>query len=171
MFDILIKDGCVVDGTGSPARIQDIGIRRDKISTVGILDARNSHDVVMAQGHLVCPGFIDMHAHSDFNLLVQPAGRGKIYQGVTTEVCGNCGVSGAPLAGPALEQVARGLTNCSIRDRASLTTAHQPDTVSSLALRAVPQLDGEQTAPRTADAPAALPAGAAECGDCGRRIG
>jgi N-acyl-D-amino-acid deacylase len=114
MFDILIKDGCVVDGTGSPARIQDIGIRGDKISAVGILDARSSRDVVMAPGQLVCPGFIDMHAHSDFNLLVQPAGRGKIYQGVTTEVCGNCGVSGAPLAGPALEQRRKSLTGLGI---------------------------------------------------------
>src|SRR5512139_3533964 len=114
MFDILIKDGCVVDGTGSPARIQDIGIRGDKISAVGILDARTSRDVAMAQGQLVCPGFIDMHAHSDFNLLVQPPGRGKIYQGVTTEVCGNCGVSGAPLAGPALEQRRKSLTGLGI---------------------------------------------------------
>ena len=114
MFDILIKDGCVVDGTGLPARIQDIGIRGDMVSAVGNLDARTSRDVVTAQGHLVCPGFVDMHAHSDFNLLVQPAGRGKIYQGVTTEVCGNCGVSGAPLAGPALEQRRKSLSGFGI---------------------------------------------------------
>jgi N-acyl-D-amino-acid deacylase len=110
MFDILIKNGCVVDGTGSPARMQDIGIRGDTISAVGNLDTRASREIVMAQGHLVCPGFIDMHSHSDFNLLVQPAGRGKIYQGVTTEVCGNCGASGAPLAGPALEQRRKSLS-------------------------------------------------------------
>ncbi len=103
MFDVLIKNGCVVDGSGLPARFQDIGITGDIISAVGMIDTHEAGEIVDARGRYVCPGFIDIHAHSDYNLFVQPPGRGKICQGVTTEVCGNCGVSGAPLLGSALE--------------------------------------------------------------------
>lgn len=114
MFDVLIKNGCVVNGSGSPAGVQDIGIHGDTISAMGMIETDSAREIVEAHGQIVCPGFIDIHAHSDFNLFVQPPGRGKIYQGITTEVIGNCGVSGAPLLGPALEQRRHSLSNLGI---------------------------------------------------------
>jgi N-acyl-D-amino-acid deacylase len=114
MFDVLIKNGFVVNGSGSPACVQDIGIHGDTISAMGMIETDSALEIVEAHGQIVCPGFIDIHAHSDFNLFVQPPGRGKIYQGVTTEVIGNCGVSGAPLLGPALEQRRHSLSNLGI---------------------------------------------------------
>lgn len=99
MFDILIHSGTVVDGTGAPARQAAVAVTGDSITEVGMLEGARARETVDARGMLVCPGFIDMHSHSDFNLLVQPPGRGKIMQGVTTEVIGNCGMSGAPLLG------------------------------------------------------------------------
>lgn len=114
MFDVLIKNGRVVDGSGSPACIQDIGIKGDTISALGMIETDSALEIVEAHGQMVCPGFIDIHSHSDFNLFVQPPGRAKICQGVTTEVIGNCGVSGAPLLGPALEQRRHSLSNLGI---------------------------------------------------------
>ncbi len=99
MFDILIHGGTVIDGTGAPSRQADVAITGDTIAEVGKLEGAHAQETVDGRGMLVCPGFIDMHSHSDFNLLVQPPGRGKIMQGITTEVIGNCGMSGAPLLG------------------------------------------------------------------------
>ena len=114
MFDILIKDGCVVDGTGLPAHVQDIGIKGDMISAVGILDARSSRDVVEAQGQLVCRGLLTCMRTLILICWSRRLEEGKVPQGVTTEVCGNCGVSGAPLSGPALEQRRKSLTGLGI---------------------------------------------------------
>src|SRR5262249_57700931 len=58
-----------------------------------------------AAGRVVCPGFIDMHAHSDLSLLVSPTGDSKVQQGITTEVNGNCGFSPAPLTDASVETV------------------------------------------------------------------
>ncbi|MCX5895909.1 MAG: D-aminoacylase [Proteobacteria bacterium] len=110
MFDIAIKGGLVIDGSGFPGRTQDIGIRGDTIAECGIIEETQAQEVVDARGSVVCPGFIDIHAHSDFNLLVEPPGKGKIMQGVTTEVCGNCGLSAAPLMGKAREQRQKSLS-------------------------------------------------------------
>lgn len=99
MFDLVIHGGNVIDGTGGPARQCDVAVRGDAVAAVGCLQGARAGQSLDARGLLVCPGFIDMHGHSDFNLLVQPPGRGKIMQGVTTEVIGNCGMSAAPLLG------------------------------------------------------------------------
>ena len=110
MFDSIIKSGLVIDGSGSPGVIQDIGIRSGVITAVGSIGETAAQEIYEAQSLVVCPGFIDIHAHSDFNLLVDPPARSKIMQGVTTEVCGNCGLSGAPLQGRAKEQRQKSLT-------------------------------------------------------------
>ena len=104
MFDIVITGGMVIDGTGTPAWHGDIGIKADTITALGDLQGAVAGEVVSAHGLYVCPGFIDTHAHSDFNLLVDPPGRSKVMQGVTTEVCGNCGMSASPLFGPVRKQ-------------------------------------------------------------------
>ena len=101
--DILIKNASVIDGSGSAARVQDVAVSADSIAAIGDLEACSAAEELDAEGLCLCPGFIDIHAHSEFNVLVD-AGRSKVMQGVTTEVCGNCGLSAAPLLGMAREQ-------------------------------------------------------------------
>lgn len=96
VYDILVKNGKVVDGTGNPWFRADIGIKNGRIADVGTLKS-NAEKVIEASDMIVCPGFIDMHSHSDFELLINNYAESKVRQGVTTEVIGNCGVSGAPL--------------------------------------------------------------------------
>jgi len=96
MFDIIIKGGQVVDGSGAPPVQANVGIRDSRIEAVGIFDGETAR-TIDAAGLIVAPGFIDMHSHSDFPLLVNPRAESKIRQGVTTEVIGNCGASAAPV--------------------------------------------------------------------------
>ncbi len=97
LFDILIRGGLVCDGTGSPAFGADIGVVQDRISAVGDLSRAAARCVIEACGLVVAPGFIDVHAHSDFSILADPRAQAKISQGITTEINGNCGLSAAPL--------------------------------------------------------------------------
>ncbi|MBN2783256.1 MAG: amidohydrolase family protein, partial [Pontiellaceae bacterium] len=66
---------------------------------MGLLSAESARITIDAQGLAVCPGFIDTHSHSDVYLLIEPSAASKVYQGITTEICGNCGASAAPLNG------------------------------------------------------------------------
>lgn len=99
MFDLKISGGTVFDGLGGDGRPADVGISGDRITDVGDLSAAEARDTIDATGRYVCPGFIDAHSHSDTYLILEPAAHSKIYQGITTEVVGNCGASGAPLHG------------------------------------------------------------------------
>lgn len=101
--DLVITGGMLVDGTGSPARPACIGIDGDTIAYVG-KDRVRGKRAIDAAGSVVAPGFIDIHGHSDFTLLVDPRAASKLTQGVTTEVVGNCGGWAAPLVGAAREQ-------------------------------------------------------------------
>ncbi|MDH5760729.1 MAG: D-aminoacylase [Gemmatimonadota bacterium] len=94
-YDTLITGGRVVDGTGAPWFMADVGIRDGRIVAVGRLRGHPAADVLDAAGLVVSPGFIDMHAHSDYSVLRDGRGLSKILQGVTTEVIGE-GVSVAP---------------------------------------------------------------------------
>jgi N-acyl-D-amino-acid deacylase len=96
-FDRTLTGGLVVDGTGGRAYRADVGVRQGRIAAIGDLGAAPARERIDAAGRMVCPGFIDMHTHSDLSLLVCPGGDSKIHQGVTTEVVGNCGFSPAPL--------------------------------------------------------------------------
>ena len=95
-FDTLIVNGTVVDGTGKPSYKGDVGITGGKIAAIGELTESAAADKIDAAGHVVAPGFIDMHAHSDVTMLDDPRGESKAYQGVTTEVSGNCGSTPYP---------------------------------------------------------------------------
>lgn len=97
MYDILIKNGRIIDGFNAPSFSGDVGIKDEYIMTIGRsgLGSRQTK-VIDARGKVVCPGFIDIHSHSDFTILVNPKAESKVRQGVTTEVCGNCGFSAAP---------------------------------------------------------------------------
>lgn len=100
-LDLKIGGGRLADGTGAPIRIADVGVIGDRVAEVGDLSRASAKRTIDAAGRLVCPGFIDAHSHSDSYLLLEPSAPSKIYQGVTTEVVGNCGTSAAPLLGAA----------------------------------------------------------------------
>src|SRR5438093_1507147 len=96
-FDVVIRGGRVLDGTGSPWRITDIGIRGGKVARVGPFGRAKSARAIDASGSYVAPGFIDIHTHSDIGILVEPTAECAVHQGVTTHVIGNCGDSPAPI--------------------------------------------------------------------------
>jgi N-acyl-D-aspartate/D-glutamate deacylase len=98
--DIIIRNGTVVDGTGSPARRADVGIKADRIAEIvdgddGGIDARASREID-AEGRLVTPGFVDIHTHLDAQLAWDPIATSSCWHGVTSVVMGNCGVTFAP---------------------------------------------------------------------------
>jgi N-acyl-D-amino-acid deacylase len=96
-----------MDGTGRSPFITDVGVVDDRIALIGDLRERDAISRIDCTGKTLAPGFIDVHSHSDELWLALPRCDGKIAQGVTTEIGGNCGTSVAPLAGPALERTAR----------------------------------------------------------------
>lgn len=100
-FDLLIRNGNVLDGTGAAAISADVGICGDRIAAIGDLAKAEAKQTIDATGQFVCPGFIDVHSHSDAYLLIDPRASSKVFQGITTEVCGNCGASVAPQLGEA----------------------------------------------------------------------
>jgi len=95
-FDLVIANGHIVDGTGSPWYLGDIGIRDRRIAAIGNLSAAARKRTVDAHGKIVAPGFIDMLGQSELTMLVDPRLPSKIYQGITTEITGEGG-SAAPL--------------------------------------------------------------------------
>ncbi len=95
-FDIVITNGHIIDGTGSPWYSGQIGIRQGRIAAIGNLDGTPRARTIDAHGQVVAPGFIDMLGQSEMTILVDPRLPSKIYQGITTEVTGEGG-SAAPL--------------------------------------------------------------------------
>ncbi len=95
-FDVVISNGHVIDGTGSPWYSGDIGIRDGKIAAIGNLTGASAKRTIDAHGEVVAPGFIDMLGQSERTILVDPRLPSKIYQGITTEITGEGG-SIAPL--------------------------------------------------------------------------
>ncbi len=97
-FDILIRDGQVLDGTGAAAIRADVGIRGDRIAAVGQLANRSARRTIDARGLTIAPGFVDLHTHSDLPLVADGAAQSKVRQGVTLDVIGE-GSSVAPRDG------------------------------------------------------------------------
>jgi N-acyl-D-amino-acid deacylase len=97
MLDFLIKNATVIDGTGGARFTADIAIQGDRITAVEPLPGAEAAEVILAEGLVAAPGFIDMHSHADFTLPVSPTANSKVHQGVTFELVGNCGISPAPI--------------------------------------------------------------------------
>src|SRR5271154_466765 len=95
-FDLVITNGHIIDGTGSPWYSGDLGIRDGKVAAIGNLNASPRKRTIDAAGRVVAPGFIDMLGQSELTILVDPRLPSKIYQGITTEITGEGG-SIAPL--------------------------------------------------------------------------
>jgi N-acyl-D-amino-acid deacylase len=95
-YDIVIRHGRIIDGTGSPWYAGDIGVRAGRIAAIGRLDSVAARQTIDAAGQVVAPGFIDMLGQSELTLLVAPSLPSKIFQGITTEISGE-GSSAGPL--------------------------------------------------------------------------
>ncbi|MEE9288780.1 MAG: D-aminoacylase [Bacteroidota bacterium] len=103
-FDLIIRNGAVIDGSGTMENALDVGIKDGKIAKIGDLQAMDAIATIDATGLKVVPGFIDIHSHTDVDLFLNPRAESKIRQGVTTEVIGNDGSSWAPVGGPEIEE-------------------------------------------------------------------
>ncbi len=96
-FDLLIRNGLIVDGTGKTAYRADLAVNSKKIADIGDLAQARARVVIPAEGLVVAPGFIDAHSHSDRRLLVYPQAESNLVQGITTVMAGQCGCSAAPI--------------------------------------------------------------------------
>ena len=106
-LDLLILNGMLIDGTGSPEQPLDVGIRDGMIVAIGDLSSATATRSIDAKGLKVVPGFIDIHSHTDLDLLKNPFAPSKVRQGVTTEVTGQDGDSVAPIGGVGMPEALR----------------------------------------------------------------
>jgi N-acyl-D-amino-acid deacylase len=105
-FDLVIRNGRIVDGTGNPFYRADVGIAGGQIRRIAKrIEPGNARRVIDAEKRVVCPGFIDTHTHDDLYLLNCPTCDDKVLQGVTTVVIGNCGQSTAPITAAHQEEI------------------------------------------------------------------
>ncbi len=105
MIDLVIRGGTVLDGTGGDPMRADVAIEGDRVAAVGEVPPVDAPELD-ASGLLVTPGFVDVHSHSDYTLLVDPRARSAVHQGVTLEVVGNCGFGCFPIRDPGLARKA-----------------------------------------------------------------
>src|SRR5215813_2745154 len=96
-YDLIIKDGMVVDGTRMPRFRADIGIRNGRIARIGRLHPSDAAKCVDAAGQIVAPGFFDLHTHYDAQLFWDPYCTLSSWHGITSVVIGNCGFGFAPV--------------------------------------------------------------------------
>jgi N-acyl-D-amino-acid deacylase len=109
-YDIIIKKGRIIDGTGNPAYTSDIGIKYGKIEKIGYNIKDDTNISIDAKGYIVCPGFIDIHSHTDYVLPLLSKVESTIQQGITTQTIGMCGDGLAPLHSEKIEPIRDMLT-------------------------------------------------------------
>lgn len=103
MFDLIIRNASIINGTGSPASAGDVAVKDGRIAAVGEIHGGAERELD-AGGHTLSPGFIDIHSHTDAGLLIDPTAQSKVTQGITLELCGQCGYSPAPV----MDEASRG---------------------------------------------------------------
>ena len=104
-WDLLVSGGVVYNGLGNPGSAVDIAVKDDRITLIGEnLNKSKAADVIEADGLAVSPGFIDVHTHTDVELIANPSAESFIRQGITTEISGNCGFSPFPIADAIFEE-------------------------------------------------------------------
>ena len=94
-FDLLIKNGVLIDGSGLPRHRADVAVQHGRIVSIGRIRG-GAREVIDADGRVVSPGFIDGHTHMDAQVFWDPLGTCSAYHGVTSVVMGNCGFTLAP---------------------------------------------------------------------------
>ncbi len=99
MFDIIIRNGILIDGTGTKRRQADVGVKGEKIRKIGDLKNERAKQIIDAKGHYVTPGFVDINNHSDsyWRIFTDPDLKSLVYQGITTIIGGSCGSSLSPI--------------------------------------------------------------------------
>ena len=118
-FDLLVKNGMIVDGSGLPRFRGDIGVTDGKIVEIGRLSGA-ARETLDAEGHVVSPGFVDGHTHMDAQIFWDPIGSSSCYQGVTSVVMGNCGFTLAPCREAEADMVFRNLERAEDISRAAM---------------------------------------------------
>jgi N-acyl-D-glutamate deacylase/N-acyl-D-amino-acid deacylase len=98
LYDLIIRDALVIDGSDTPGFHADVAIHDGRIQRIGSLDDASAAEEINAAGRVLAPGFIDVHTHDDTVVIRQPDMLAKISQGVTTVIVGNCGISASPVS-------------------------------------------------------------------------
>jgi len=118
-YDLVVKNGMVIDGSGGARYRGDIGVKDGKIATIGRISAP-ANEVVDAEGHVVTPGFVDGHTHMDAQIFWDSLGSCSCYHGVTSAVMGNCGFTLAPCRADEIDYVFRNLERAEDISRAAM---------------------------------------------------
>src|SRR2546423_14880216 len=111
MFDLLFTNARIVDGSGSPWYRADLAVSGDRIAAIGKLEGAEAARAIDCADAVLAPGFFDLHVHSDLMLLAEPRHEAKIYQGVTTDLLGQDGLSYAPTSREQLPRLRRFLAS------------------------------------------------------------
>ena len=119
-FDLVVKDGMIVDGSGLPRYRADIGVKDGKIAEIGRINGAAAKETLNAEGRVVSPGFVDGHTHMDAQIFWDPIGTSSCFQGVTSVVMGNCGFTLAPCRAEEADLVMRNLERAEDISRAAM---------------------------------------------------
>src|ERR1044072_5316516 len=120
-FDLVVKNGMIVDGSGLPRYRADIGVKDGKIAEIGRINGAAAKETLNAEGRVVAPGFVDGHTHMDAQIFWDPIGTSSCFQGVTSVVMGNCGFTLAPCRAEEADLVMRNLESDEDISRAATT--------------------------------------------------
>ena len=119
-FDLVVKNGMIVDGSGLPRYRGDIGVKDGKIAEIGRINGVAAKETLDAEGRVVAPGFVDGHTHMDAQIFWDPIGTSSCFQGVTSVVMGNCGFTLAPCRESEADLVMRNLERAEDISRAAM---------------------------------------------------